>query len=203
MDAHPSRLAVGSDSEVLFRRRLIFAGAFDPPTRFDCEVFDQLCALQARLLVEEPSVPVETIIFPVGAYAAAREWSEPAIRKELAQIAFGENYVNDYDLAHARGFTSTYGMQTLFSFEPRSDLKDKFMSTLYMPGVLSDVWHVINARYVDEIESWNEGRELWKSAHFLIVGNKRPTVMPPHSQFIEIKEPWVDIRGLIKARNPA
>ncbi len=163
----------------------IFAGSFDPWGRHHQAILAALKAL-ADTLQAQDSVSTRVVVWPVGAYSDKQQVAsveDRLIMLTKALEGLTVELVTD-DLKHEGfGYTSNYQMQARFAFEPSSELQHEYLSPQHRPGVLGEVWHVIGADNVDNIKRWNEGRELWTQARWIVIDRPgyAPKELPPKS----------------------
>lgn len=191
---------------ILFRRFFIFAGSFDPWGIHHHEILMALQAL-AHLLEAQDGIRTQVVVWPVSAYDDKQQVASVEDRLTMLTNALdglSVELVTD-DLRHEGfGYTSTYQMQARFVFEPSSELQYEYLSPQHRPGVLGEVWHVIGADNVDNIKRWNEGRELWTQARWIVIDRPgySPKEYPPKSIRLSItaKGSCTDLRARIAAK---
>lgn len=200
-----------AEKPTLFRRLIVFAGSFDPFALHHREIVEQLVKLKYWMTYIDLDVPVEIVVWPIGAYATKQQ-ATPA-HARAAMLAHGlsglDVTLHMDDLRHDDcGYTSTYEMQVKFSAAPSEVLRHQYFVPHHMPLVLTEVWHVIGADNIGEIKLWNEGFQLWRQARFIVLTRPGYKVaeLPPKSILLEFETPQnascTNIRKLIAAKQP-
>ena len=201
--------SIGLSKPSLFKRTLIFAGSFDPFALHHESILQKLLGLKELLIKEDPTVPIDVIVWPVGPYKEKTQITTPMDRWAMLKLGL-EEYpsvkLNTHDLENDfLGYSSTFDMQRALAFEPKTALTESYHSPLYMPGVLNEIWHVIGADNVDHIRDWEMGPNLWKFARWIIVPREgfTPAKLPSHSHLLDpIPGSCTNIRTDIASGNP-
>lgn len=204
-----ARIAAGKPT--LFRRVIVFAGSFDPFAVHHREIVEQLVELKYWMTYLDLDVPVDLLVWPVGAYATKHQ-SAPAVhRKAMLELGLDglDVVLRSDDLEHDDiGYTSTYEMQAQLSSDIRYDLRDEYCAHHHTPVVLTEVWHAIGADNIGEIKLWNEGFQIWRQARFIVLARPGYKVgeLPRKSILLELKKSLdascTNIRELIAAKKP-
>lgn len=202
---------IAGQKPIVFRRAFVFAGSFDPFAMHHREIVEKLLTLKRLILADEPGIPVDVIVWPVGAYGTKQQVAPPADRMEMLQRGLqGFDVTLNLDdlLNDSFGYTSTYQMEVRIAAEFQEALQDDYLVPAHAP-VLTQVWHVIGSDIVDQIKEWNEGLRLWSRGRFIVVNRPgyKLKELPPRS--IVLSEGKLvpgaastNIRKLITAKQP-
>ncbi len=204
---------IDANKPTLFKRTFVFAGSFDPFAPHHRRIItDVLQPIKSSLLQQDPSLPVEIVIWPVGPYSAKQQVAPAAARKEMLFAGLGDVVhdikVETHDLDYPGcGYTSTYSMQAQLANNPRTDWREEYLIVLSSPAVLTEIWHVIGADNVDGIRDWDQGSDLWKHGRFLILPREgyTPKKLPPHHEMLDpenLSGESTTIRDAIAKRQP-
>lgn len=212
MDIAEIAVGIAARKPALFRRVINYAGSFDPFATHHLRVIDLLINLKHFMMQADRSVPVDIVVWPIGAYASKMQVADPEDRREMLQRGLGDRKVALHldDLEHDTfSYTSTHEMQNHFALQHRTDLQREYGVPLHVPiSTITEVWHVIGTDNVGHIKEWNEGLNLWKQSCFIVIG--RPGValaeLPPKGIVLSAGNSddvsSTNIRKLIAAKQP-
>ncbi|MDP1690237.1 MAG: hypothetical protein Q8L52_03490 [bacterium] len=200
---------IAAKKPTLFRRVFVFAGSFDPFAIHHLEIVGKLIELKRLMMVTDPSVPVDIVVWPISAYASKQQVAAAEDRKGMLErgLAGLDVVLQLDDLLHdSFGYTSTYEMQNKLALQHHTELQHEYFVS--NPSVITEVWHVIGADNVDHIKEWNEGRNLWERARFIVIARPgyEPVKLPPRSVLL-VGETFrgtscTNIRTLIAVNEP-
>jgi len=202
---------IAEDKPVIFRRVLVFAGSFDPFAMHHREIVEKLLTLKRLMVNDEPGVPVDVVVWPVGAYGTKQQVALPRDRMEMLQRGLrGLDVTLNLDdlLSDDFGYTSTYQMEVRIAAKFQEELQDDYLVPV-QAQVITQVWHVIGADIVGQIKEWNEGFKLWQQGRFIVVSRPgyKPKELPPKSIVLPAGKmvpgaASTNIRKLIAAKQP-
>ncbi len=208
MEVQEAATRIAHKAPTLFRRFFLLPGSFDPCAKHHRKIVEALRALAVSAETED-KIPTRVVVWPIGPYDDKQQVASVEDRLNMLTQALEGlpiELITD-DLKHEGfGYTSNYQMQARFAFEPSSELQHEYLSPQHRPGVLGEVWHVIGADNVNNIKRWNEGRDLWTQARWIVIDRPgyAPKELPPKSIVLSVSAEGscTDLRARIANNQP-
>ncbi len=179
-----------------FRKKLVFAGSFDPFANHHRALIEELLLVKADIIAnmtaKKQEVEVSVVVWPVGPYSEKQQIAPPEARMKMlrADLKGVDVHLELHDLEFPEsGYTSTFEMQRQLCRETSAELAYEYLIVDGLPDIMTEVWHVVGSDNVAKIKGWDDGSRLWKQARFIVLARDGyvPEELPSNSFVLEGK----------------